>query len=154
MQIRGTLSKGLLVALVLSLIPAVASSAQKVTAGAVCKTLKQKVTYGNKVYTCSKSGKKLVWSKGVAIKKPTSIPTSTPTPKVETLAYVPSSQPSSNIELCKTKESSSPRAIYENSLPTGFPRSNFNFATKSGTVKWALVPLDFIDIPGDTVRMV
>ena len=153
MQIRGTLSKGLLVALVLSLIPAVASSAQKVTAGAVCKTLKQKVNYGNKVYTCSKSGKKLVWSKGVAIKKPTSIPTSTPTPtptpKVETLAYVPSSQPSSNIELCKTKESSSPRAIYENSLPTGFPRSNFNFATKSGTVKWALVPLDFIDIPGE-----
>jgi M6 family metalloprotease-like protein len=39
--------------------------------------------------------------------------------------------------------------MYENALPTGFPTSKFNFATKSGTVKWALVPLDFTDIPGE-----
>jgi M6 family metalloprotease-like protein len=39
--------------------------------------------------------------------------------------------------------------LYENALPTGFPTSKFNFATKSGTVKWALVPLDFTDIPGE-----
>jgi len=41
--------------------------------------------------------------------------------------------------------------MYQNSLVAGFPRttSNPNFATKIGTVKWALVPLDFTDIPGE-----
>jgi M6 family metalloprotease-like protein len=97
-----------------------------------------------------------VWSKGVVVFKPTPIPTpvptptSTPTPKIETLQYVLPSQPTSDIELCKTTTSSSQRAMYENYLPTGFPRATYsNFARKSGTVKWALVPLDFTDIPGE-----
>ena len=86
MRIRGTLSKGLLVALVLSLIPIVASSAQKVTPGAACKTSKQKVIYGNKIYTCTKSGKKLLWSKGVVVPKPSSNPSSNPSPNPSTVS--------------------------------------------------------------------
>jgi hypothetical protein len=41
--------------------------------------LNQKVVYQNKTYTCTKSGKKLVWNKGVAIVKSTPTPTPTPT---------------------------------------------------------------------------
>jgi hypothetical protein len=37
----------------------------------------QKATYLKKTYTCVKSGKKLVWNKGVAVKKPTPQPTPT-----------------------------------------------------------------------------
>ena len=79
MRIKGSIAKGLLVALAFTLIPASAISAQKVSAGSVCKVQKQKVTYKNKVYKCVKSGKKLVWNKGVVVQKPT--PTPKPTPK-------------------------------------------------------------------------
>ncbi len=70
--------------------PGVSFSAQKVSAGASCKSVNKKVTFQNKVYTCQKKGKKLVWSKGVTIKaapaKPNPAPTQTtpqpaPTPQ-------------------------------------------------------------------------
>ena len=79
-RIKGSLTKGLLIALALSLIPVAAVSAQKIIPGSTCKVYKQKVTNQNKVYTCIKSGKKLVWSKGVTVVKPTPTPTPTPTP--------------------------------------------------------------------------
>jgi hypothetical protein len=61
MQIRGSLARGLLISLALTLIPVAAVSAQKITPGSTCKVLKQKVVYLKKTYTCAKSGKKLVW---------------------------------------------------------------------------------------------
>ena len=69
----------LLGVLVLALLPVHAVSAQKITPGSSCKVLNQKVVYQSKTYTCIKSGKKLVWNKGVAIKKPRATPTPTPT---------------------------------------------------------------------------
>ncbi len=51
-----------------SLNTGVAFSAQKITAGANCKTLNQKVNYQGKTYTCQKKASKLIWSKGVSIK--------------------------------------------------------------------------------------
>jgi M6 family metalloprotease-like protein len=155
MRLRGSLSKGLLIALALTLIPDAAESAQKITPGSTCKVLKQKVVYLKKTYTCTKSGNKLVWNKGVAVKrstptpKPTPTPTPTPTPKIESITDSPPSQPSSDVSFCKINEISSNRPRFENSLPTGFPRSTFPFATKTGTVKWALVPIDFSDIKGE-----
>ena len=80
MRIKGTIPKGLLVALILTLVPITAFSAQKVTPGSTCKVYKQKITYQNKVYTCIKSGKRLVWNKGVTVLKPTPTPNPTPTP--------------------------------------------------------------------------
>jgi hypothetical protein len=80
MRIRGSLAKGVIIALAVVLIPVSAVSAQKITPGSICKVLNQKVDYLNKTYTCTKSGKKLVWNKGVSIKNPTPTPTQTPTP--------------------------------------------------------------------------
>ncbi len=77
MQIRGSITKTLLISLAVTLVPSAAISAQKITPGSSCKVLNQKVNYSNKTFTCIKSGKKLVWNKGVAIAKPT--PTPTPT---------------------------------------------------------------------------
>ena len=85
MRIRGSLTQGLLIALALTLIPVSAISAPKITPGSTCKVLKQKVVYQNKTYTCIKSGKKLVWNKGIVIVKPTPTPTPSPTPTVKTL---------------------------------------------------------------------
>ena len=61
------------------LIPLNATAAVK--AGGICKKAGQTSTYMGKKYTCVKSGKKLVWNKGVVIltPKPTTTPTPTPT---------------------------------------------------------------------------
>ena len=119
-------------------------SAQKVTPGAPCKINKQTVTYLKKSFTCVKSGQKLAWSKTVLTKK---ISSST-SPKIESISYTPPSQPSADIELCKIEEKNRNRENPPASLlPTGFPRHTI--AQKTGTVKWALIPLDFSDLPGD-----
>ena len=87
MRFKGSIAKGLLIALALSLIPVAATSAQKITAGSKCKVQKQKVVYQNKSYTCIKLGKKLIWNKGIAIKSPAP----TPTPKIEIVPAMPTS---------------------------------------------------------------
>ncbi len=48
--------------------------------GTICKKAGQTSTINGIKYTCVKSGKKLVWNKGVAIKKPTPVATPTPSP--------------------------------------------------------------------------
>ena len=61
-------------ALIFSSLPQNAYSAQKITAGATCSKIDSKATYNNKIYTCIKKGKKLVWNSGIAIKTPTASP--------------------------------------------------------------------------------
>ncbi len=65
MRFKGSINKGFLIALALTLIPTAAISVQKIIPGSACKIYQQKVAYQNKIYTCIKSGKKLVWNKGV-----------------------------------------------------------------------------------------
>ncbi len=49
-------------------------------AGAKCTKVGATATAAGKKFTCVKSGKKLVWNKGVAIKKPSPVATPTPSP--------------------------------------------------------------------------
>jgi len=63
-------------ALFLAIITPLANAAVK--PGTKCTKLGQTSTSTGIKYTCIKSGKKLVWNKGVAVKKPA--PTPTPTP--------------------------------------------------------------------------
>ena len=125
----------------LPLIPASAA----VKAGDKCAKVGIKSAVGNKTFTCIKSGKKLAWDKGVSTKKSSSSNTS----KIETINYSAPSQPSANIETCKIVEKTKNRiSIGPSMLPTGFPRHTI--AQKTGKVKWALIPLDFSDLPGET----
>jgi M6 family metalloprotease-like protein len=153
-----------------------------VKTGAACSKMNATSTvYGYK-YTCIKSGKKFVWSKGVKIviksiptpldtPTPTATPTPTPTP-VATPTPTPITKPtqktddiytspselSDNIDLCKIKETNlngPRRAKGWNSeeapifgLPSGFPALT-SLTQSTGTVKWALIPIDFVDIPGE-----
>ena len=91
---------------------------------------------------CLKNGKTYKWTKIKNVSKPKPITN-------QSIIYQAPSQPSANIELCKIKEDNSNRRRFDNSLPTGFPASTFPFATKTGTVKWALIPLDFPDLAGE-----
>ena len=65
-------------ALALTLIPVSAISAQKITPGSTCKVLGQKIVYQKKTYTCIKSAKKLVWSKGIETVKAENLPDAIP----------------------------------------------------------------------------
>ena len=59
--------------LFLALLTSNSYAATKITPGASCKVLNQKVTFQKKIFTCIKSGKKLIWNKGVQIKTQPSI---------------------------------------------------------------------------------
>jgi len=70
---------GLVAVLSLSLITAQLSVAA-VTPGAKCSKAGATSTYNGKKYTCVKSGKKLVWNKGVVVAKPAPVASPIPTP--------------------------------------------------------------------------
>jgi hypothetical protein len=149
------IAKGLLIALLIALIPVAASSAPKIIPGSACKVLKQKVTSQNRVYTCIKSGKKFVWSKGVVVSKPVPTPTPSTTPTATTTATpTPTPTPAKDIsnsplisgasifsaaELCKIPDLS-PRSDTSN----GFPRPTGTF-NGSGKATILLLPVSFTD---------
>ena len=67
------------VAISIALVASVAQAATPPKVGSSCTKAGQTVTASGKKYTCIKSGKKLLWNKGVAIAVPTAKPTATPT---------------------------------------------------------------------------
>lgn len=83
MKLRRLVASGILMALASALISGPSFSASKITPGSACKVYKSKVIYQGKQFTCIKSGKKLIWSKGVVVKKPT------PTPIPKTTSIYP-----------------------------------------------------------------
>jgi len=152
--------KGLLavaVVLLLSLVTPLQAATPK--AGAKCTKAGATVTVAGKKFTCVKSGKKLVWSKGVAIKtaaKP--VEASTPIAqkaeeKVGAKALL-SSDPRitpvsglTSLDTCKT-EDKTPYFLVDGKVGygNGFPRSNFLVgANKSAKV--LVVPMAFKNIP-------
>ena len=93
MPVKSNLAKKLIFALAFILLPTTAVSAQKVSPGSACKLLNLKIEFSKTLYTCVRSGKRLVWDKGVAvsIQAPRSIPT--PTPTASPAASVPTPTP-------------------------------------------------------------
>ena len=73
---RNKLLALLITALTLAFLQPIALAAVK--PGTACKVLGKTSTSSGIKYTCVKSGKKLVWNKGVAVKQP--VPVATPTP--------------------------------------------------------------------------
>jgi len=131
MRIKGIISKGVFVALVLTLIPSAGISAQIVTAGSSCKTLNEKVTYLSKTYTCIKSGKKLVWDKGVKVVSST--PTVSPASDFAATADCKLSKPS-NLSMDDGPMGS-----------VGFPKSANAFSS-IGNIKALILFADFPDV--------
>jgi hypothetical protein len=66
------------ITLLMTLVAPVQAATPK--AGSKCTKVGATATASGKKFTCVKSGTKLVWNKGVAIKKPTPVVTPTPTP--------------------------------------------------------------------------
>ena len=139
MHIRGSIAKGFLIAVAITLIPITAVSAQKVSSGSICKVNKQKVTYKNKTYTCIKSGKKLVWKKGVEVVKLPPNPTPTLTPTVTNYEITDPSK-FANLSACKLPTNLQSDEHY------GFPRPG-NLIPTLGEHKSIALFVYFDDLP-------
>ena len=84
-----------LVALIIPMVLVASSSYAAVKAGSPCAKFKSMSTSGGKLYTCVKSGKKLVWNKGEVISKPLSYDSApAPTEKNPAPSPSPSASPS------------------------------------------------------------
>ena len=140
----------LAIVVLLSLSSPVYAAAPK--AGTACKKVGQTSTTAGIKYTCVKSGKKLVWNKGVALKK--SEPA--PVPSAETKAEVKnllSSDPRitplsalTSMDICKTVDKTPD--YYQNAVlhKNGFPRPVKSMSGKN-SAKVLVIPLSFTDLP-------
>lgn len=114
-----------------------------ITPGTKCSKVGATATSGGKKYMCIKSGKKLVWNKGVAIPKQTSLPTvsATPTPTVSAIPTpaafvftnicqkdpeVPSEWASYQNFALKQFGCARPYRFLDKKLPNAKPMSNLN----------------------------
>ncbi|NCV34072.1 MAG: hypothetical protein EBW66_00470, partial [Actinobacteria bacterium] len=129
-------------ALMITTVPALAAQAPK--AGASCPKAGVTTTFQGKKFTCLKNGKKLAWGKGVAIKSSSEV-AGKPTTTVKKVTYQPPSISGDDVEKCRIKEVSNARGM----TGAGFPVWN-SLTPKDGTVKWALIPIDFQDLPGES----
>jgi hypothetical protein len=123
----------LAIGLLVSLTPSISSSAQKITPGAACKSVNSKVTFKNKVYTCQKKGKKLVWSKGVTVKSASSNtnPTPAPTPVANPTPQPTSTQPATPENL------SSQVCTKENEVVRNSVGEFWCLKTPDGSLRWS-----------------
>jgi hypothetical protein len=137
--------RALAVALSLALLastPAVSA----VKSGATCKKIGQKSVFKGKTFTCIKSGKKLIWNKGVPIKSAAPIPSPTPAP---TFAPTPSITYSSdsayrNISDCKLQDFAG-----NPNVKVAFPMSPFRVKT-TDPIDVLIFPIDFPDLTSNS----
>jgi M6 family metalloprotease-like protein len=114
----------------------------EVLPGTTCpKVGKTNVKDGLK-YFCVKRGDKTVWGVGLKFNVPAKAKPNESA--IKKSLYALPTITTSNIEACKIKEMSNRRAQTIGGFPTYNP-----LTAKVGTVKWALVPIDFTDLPGE-----
>ena len=141
----------LTVTLTLGLLQPIATAAPK--PGTACKKAGQTSTSAGIKYTCIKSGKKLVWNKGVATKKAEPAPVPSAETKVESKNLLASDpritliSALTALDTCKT-EDKTPDQHYGGVLKhrNGFPRpSETVYGKKVG--KMLIIPMGFNDLP-------
>jgi M6 family metalloprotease-like protein len=120
----------------LPLIPASAA----VKAGTKCTKVGIKSIVGNKTFTCIKSGKKLVWNKGVAIKKPTPTPTLMPSSNSKPSTTLSPDLVYRDINSCKLINGSSDRNVNQSFEQNPYRVSNLK------PIKGLIFPIDFPDL--------
>jgi len=126
-------------------------------AGSKCTKAGVTATSAGKKYTCIKSGKNLVWNKGVAIKAPIK-PVETPAPMAEVKDLLPVDSrisPASeltSIEVCKTGDKTPDFQLLGKMVnKNGFPRpANSSSGKKSAKV--LVIPLVFNNLPFRSVK--
>ncbi len=145
----------LAIVLLLSLSSPVHAATPK--AGSKCTKAGATATSAGKKYTCIKSGKNLVWNKGVVVKAPIK-PEESPAPTVEVKDLLPFDSrimPASeltSIDVCKTEDKTPDFQLLGKVVnKNGFPRpANSSSGKKSAKV--LVIPLVFNNLPFRSVK--
>jgi M6 family metalloprotease-like protein len=134
-----------------------------VKAGGACTKPNATTTVSGYKFMCTKSGKKLLWSKGQkvgnSIPSPTTSPTPTPSPSATPLSSptaTPTPSPTSSPEIANYQASSSNlsncqlQQTWSSYFGTGFgfPRADFRLKN-SGEVQGLFLYVEFNDVKGD-----
>ena len=145
----------LAIVVLLSLSSPVYAAAPK--AGSKCTKVGQTSTTAGIKYTCVKSGKKLVWNKGVVVKAPIK-PEESPSPTVEVKDLLPVDSrimPASeltSIDVCKTEDKSPDYQLLGKVLhKNGFPRPANSLSGKK-SAKVLVIPLVFNNLAFKSVK--
>jgi M6 family metalloprotease-like protein len=143
------------VTLTLGLLQPIATAAPM--PGTACKKAGQTSTSAGIKYTCVKSGKKLVWNKGVVVKAPIK-PEESPAPTVEVKDLLPVDSrimPASeltSIDVCKTEDKSPDYQLLGKVLhKNGFPRPANSLSGKK-SAKVLVIPLVFNNLAFKSVK--
>jgi hypothetical protein len=141
----------LFLAILISISLVTVPSFAAVKAGTKCTKAGATSTSGGKKFTCIKSGGKLVWNKGVVIKKSDSAPKSETKIEIKNLlasdSRITPRSGLTNFDVCQT-EDLTPYFI-ENGVKAfgnGFPRPSFVINGKK-SAKVLVIPMEFADLP-------
>ena len=135
-----------LLALVLPMLLIASNSYAAVKAGSACSKAGSKSVSGGKSYTCIKSGKKLVWDKGVLIPvaKPAPSASASAAPGVAEIAdpTLSSKNLFADAQTCQLKST----LTHEANLGYGIDSS---YVKSTGNVNLAIIYTTYTDAPGD-----
>jgi hypothetical protein len=138
MRISGTFTKGLVLALVFTLVPSVAISAQKIVPGTSCPSLGITALDGAKKYFCVLRKDSLLWNKGVNWVAPTPTPTPTPTPSPTPTSVLTNSSNYLDISSCKL-------GVGTNRIGVGFSQNQYR-VRNTKPIRALIFPIDFPDL--------
>ena len=135
-----------LVALIIPMVLVASNSYAAVKAGSACTKVGAKSVSGGKSYTCIKSGKKMVWDKGVLVpvSKPSPSASASAAPVVTEIAdpSLSSKNVFADAQTCQLKSS------IEHEANLGYGVSPF-FYKSTGNVNLAIIFTTYTDAPGD-----
>lgn len=144
----------------LLLVISLNSNAASPLPGGACSKAGIKLSTATKKFTCVKSGKKLVWDKGVGIALPTPMPKSTPSPTAQAVAptpvatapSIPTASPSPTPTTSATSVSNSsacklPIADGRGDVAIGGWPRNPDRMRSTGVVTVQVIMVDFPDAP-------
>jgi len=131
-------------------LPQTASHA--VSAGQKCSKVGSLAGTKRSPLVCTKVRKKLVWQvKLNSGTRKNSAPTTTTVAKSQ--AFVSPSIASDGLGFCEIRDRSDHRATYPKGPYVGFPRRPINGIRNSGVLNYALIPVDWSDLPGNEKRL-
>ena len=107
-----------------------------VKAGGACSKLNTTSIVGSKKFTCIKSGKKLIWNKGVAVASKSTTP----------IVEIPDPVITENSTYLSTSECKLARGGDNSDLYIGFPRDG-KYPPALGDRKTVVLFVDFADLP-------
>jgi hypothetical protein len=114
-----------------------------VKAGASCTKLKSTTTVSGYKYTCIKSGKKLVWSKGVKVAVK-STPTPTPTAEPQKVSFIPWSANFATTLLTKTALEATD-AYFGKVIPSDDYEITVDPSVTPSDLAWIKLMLDYVN---------